>query len=161
MRAWRNSNAAVCQSAVPGAIPGARTIFGAVVFNSQHSGLLIRTVRVRVPPAPLAFASLREDGGYPPKPWRRRAAVTEDGGRRSLPAPSDLSRGINFSRALGEQPSGSPQNCPTPVQVRHARPSFWGCGRPARHLPCKQTHVGATPTVSTNLMPGAVPVDRL
>jgi hypothetical protein len=27
VRAWRNSNVAVCQSAVPGAIPGARTNF--------------------------------------------------------------------------------------------------------------------------------------
>lgn len=63
VRAWRNSNVAVCQSAVPGAIPGARTNFGAVVFNSQHSGLLIRTVRVQLPPAPpnLNPRSLRTD----------------------------------------------------------------------------------------------------
>ena len=37
--------------------------FGAVVFNSQHSGLLIRTVRVQLPPAPpnLNPRSLRTD----------------------------------------------------------------------------------------------------
>ena len=37
--------------------------FGAVVFNSQHSGLLIRTVRVRIPPAPPIIypRSLRTD----------------------------------------------------------------------------------------------------
>lgn len=48
--------------------------------NSQHSGLLIRRVRVQLPPAPPTF-----------NPWSLRA---DD--RRSLPTPSDLSRG--FSR---------------------------------------------------------------
>lgn len=65
MRSWRKSNAPVCQSGVGSASLPERTILGAVVFNSQHSGLLIRTVRVRIPPAPPIFnpRSLRTDEG--------------------------------------------------------------------------------------------------
>jgi hypothetical protein len=54
MRSWRKSNAPVCQSGVGSASLPERTT-GAVVFNSQHSGLLIRTVRVQLPPAPPIF----------------------------------------------------------------------------------------------------------
>ena len=62
MRSWRKSNAPVCQSGVGSASLPERTN-GAVVFNSQHSGLLIRTVRVQLPPAPPFFKprSLRTD----------------------------------------------------------------------------------------------------
>ncbi len=62
MRSWRKSNAPVCQSGVGSASLPERTN-GAVVFNSQHSGLLIRTVRVQLPPAPPVFnpRSLRTD----------------------------------------------------------------------------------------------------
>lgn len=78
LRAWRRSNAAVCQSAVPGAIPGARTMelwcqqSAQRTFNPQSAGA-----------TPAGSTILY--------PWSLRA---DD--RRSLPAPSDLSRG--FSR---------------------------------------------------------------
>ena len=79
MRAWRNSNVAVRQSAVPGAIPGARTnCFGAVVFKSQHSGLLIRTVRVQLTRFARALGPLLLE--------RRSAALHP-------PAPPNLTRG--------------------------------------------------------------------
>ena len=51
MRSWRKSNAPVCQSGVGSASLPERTIWSCGV-NSQHSGLLIRTVRVQLPPAP-------------------------------------------------------------------------------------------------------------
>jgi hypothetical protein len=48
---------ATCRSASPesGVRVSPSAPSGAVVFNSQHSGLLIRTVRVRIPPAPPNF----------------------------------------------------------------------------------------------------------
>ena len=115
MRAWRNSNVAVCQSArrrfryakamarrlaeglakadaVPGAIPGARTNFGAVVFNSQHSGLLIRTVRVSLDRLGTLSLSKRQ---LPPAPPIHPRSLRTDVGEVS-PTPSDLSRGFIF-----------------------------------------------------------------
>jgi hypothetical protein len=47
--AGANFRCAWCKSST---LPRAHTHQGAVVFNSEHSGLLIRTVRVRIPPAP-------------------------------------------------------------------------------------------------------------
>lgn len=66
---------ATCRSASPesGVRVSPSAPFGAVVFNSQHSGLLIRTVRVRIPPAPpFNPRSLRTDTG---EVFRRRVTL--------------------------------------------------------------------------------------
>jgi hypothetical protein len=56
MRSWRRSNAPVCQSGIGSASLPERTNFSrSCGVNSKHSGLLIRTVRVRIPPAPPNF----------------------------------------------------------------------------------------------------------
>ena len=50
MRPWRRSNAPARQTGIGSAILPGRTM--ELWCQQQHSGLLIRTVRVRIPPAP-------------------------------------------------------------------------------------------------------------
>ena len=67
---------------------------------------------------------------------RLRCAVTEDGRRRSLPAPSDLSRGSIFTTCPSSQ-GASLQSCEPRVQVPPSCP-FWGCSDNSStpHLQC-------------------------
>ena len=78
--------------------------------NSQHSGLLIRQVRVQIPPAPPTIATCQSS----------RADA-----RRNLPAPSDLSRGFPRRARAAKGPA-----CKTGV-IAGASPAvvsmLWGC----------------------------------
>ena len=83
LRAWCRSNAAVCQSAVPGASPGARPT---ELWCQQSAQRPFNPHGAGATPA-------GSTNTYP--------VVIEGGRRRSLPAPSDLSHG--FSHDVPEQ----------------------------------------------------------
>lgn len=131
MRSWRRSNAPVCQSGVGSANLPERTIFMELWCQQQHSGLLIRTVRVQLPPAPptLTLWSLR--------------APSEKSSDAEQPEPQVLSR--RARAAKGPACKAEARGCKSRRRVH-----FWGCSAKSSTPRLQRGGDGALPSSSTS-----------